>query len=87
MKPTLKEYLKITGQSYEVFAQKIGLTRQRIEQIVNGKDKPKVETALKVYKATDYEIRFSSIYPAWGKLRDTISHIEDDAQCESIGDD
>jgi transcriptional regulator with XRE-family HTH domain len=86
MKPTLKEYLKTTGQTYEVFAQKMGLTKQRIEQIVNGKDKLKIETACRIYEATDYEVRFSSIYPAWEKLRDTISHIDDDVKCESIGD-
>jgi transcriptional regulator with XRE-family HTH domain len=75
MKPTLKEYLKTTGQTYEVFAQKMGLTKQRIEQIVNGKDKLKIETAIRIYEATDGEIRFASIYPMWEKLRPTFEKI------------
>lgn len=78
MKPTLKEYLKVTAQSYEVFAQKLGITRQRVEQIANG-DTLGLETALAVYKASDYEIRFSSLYPKWEKFRNTVSHIEDES--------
>jgi len=84
MKLTLQEYLKVTGQSYEVFAQKVGLTRQMISRIVKEKDMPSIRTAIIIWEATDCEVGLASIYPLIGKLWPSIKKIEKADLCENL---
>jgi hypothetical protein len=84
-KPTFKEWLSITEQSYEVFAQKIGMKRQAIERIANNKDTISFKKACAIWKATGYEVRLISLYPNLVAVMDDISHIDKEDVCESIG--
>ena len=85
MKPTLKEYLKITGQTYEVFANKLGFTKQAVERIVNNKDKLSLTQALRIWRATGREICLGSLYPNLGPVIEDIKHIKkEDIMCENI---
>jgi transcriptional regulator with XRE-family HTH domain len=85
-KPTLKEWLKITGQTYKDFAQKMDMKYQAIERIANNKDIISFKKALAIWKATGYEVRLISLYPNLGPVIEDISHIDkSDLKCESIG--
>jgi hypothetical protein len=86
-KPTLKEWLKITCQTYKVFAEKLGMKQQAIERIANNKDKISWKQARRIWIATNYEVRLISLYPELPETMATVSHVKkEDLLCESIGD-
>ena len=84
-KPTLKKWLKLTGLTYEVFAQKLGLKKQGVERIVNNKDKLSLIQALRIWRATGREVCLMSLYPNLGPVIEDIKHIKKEDICENIG--
>jgi transcriptional regulator with XRE-family HTH domain len=84
-KPTLKEWLKLTGQTYKDFAKKMDMKYQAIERIANNKDTISFKKACAIWKATGYEVRLISLYPNLVAVMDDISHIDKEDVCESIG--
>jgi DNA-binding transcriptional regulator YdaS (Cro superfamily) len=74
-KPTLKEWLRLTGTSTEVLAKK-SVSRATISDFLNGKKVLALESALLIWKATDGEVDFISLFPKWEKYRLSFVEIE-----------
>jgi len=58
----LSEYLKINGISHEVFAQKIGVTRSFITNVLNGKRNPSLKLCLKIEAATKRKVKTKELF-------------------------
>ena len=74
-KPNLKTWLKKKGYTYEVFAQKLGFTKQRLEQIIKGDVELKLETAFKIWRATKYEVALVSLKPSLKRMLPKIKEM------------
>jgi plasmid maintenance system antidote protein VapI len=75
-KPEFKEWLKTTGQTNKSFAEKHGFKTQWIQRITAGKENLKIDTAIRLWELTGYEVRFISLYPMWLKLESHIKKIK-----------
>lgn len=49
---TLAEFLAETGEPQSNFAERIGATRQAVNQLLTGKSRPSLDVAIKIAEAT-----------------------------------
>ena len=59
----LSQYLKTTGQTYEQFADKVGVTRRAVQKWVTQERFPRPVQMAKIIEHTDGEVTFSDFTP------------------------
>lgn len=60
----ITEYLEKYGMTHRDFAAMIGVTEGMVSHYVTGRHLPKVETALRIERLTDGDIRREDMMPA-----------------------
>jgi transcriptional regulator with XRE-family HTH domain len=54
--PTLREFLKRTGTTQEVFAARVGITQSQLSKFMNGRQPIRLDLALKIAALADIPV-------------------------------